>query len=35
MQENLNVFDFSLSAQDMQILKELDTNKSAFSWTNY
>ncbi len=35
MQENLNVFDFSLSAQDMRILKELDTNKSAFSWTNY
>ncbi|MCX2683671.1 aldo/keto reductase [Campylobacter sp. MIT 21-1685] len=35
MQENLNVFDFSLSAQDKQILSGLDTNKSAFSWTNY
>ena len=34
MQENLNVFDFSLSAQNMQILKGFDTNKSAFSWTN-
>lgn len=35
MQENLNIFDFSLSAQDRQILSGLDTNKSSFSWTNY
>lgn len=35
MQENFNVFDFSLSAQDKQILSSLDTNKSSFSWTNY
>ncbi|WP_291027709.1 aldo/keto reductase [Helicobacter sp.] len=35
MQENINVFDFSLSAQDKKILSDLDTNKSSFSWTNY
>lgn len=35
MQENRNIFDFTLSAQDKQALIALDTNKSAFSWTNY
>lgn len=35
MIENFNVFDFSLSAQDREILSGLDTNKSSFSWTNY
>ena len=35
MIENLSIFDFSLSAQDREILSGLDTNKSSFSWTNY
>ncbi len=35
MIENFNVFDFSLSAEDREILSALDTNKSSFSWTNY
>ena len=30
MIENLNVFDFSLSVEDKQILSGLDTNKSSF-----
>lgn len=35
MQENINIFDFTLSEQDKKILMGLDTNKSSFSWTNY
>lgn len=30
MQENFNVFDFQLSEQDMEAIKALDTNASAF-----
>lgn len=30
MIENLNIFDFSLSVEDRQILSGLDTNKSSF-----
>src|SRR4051812_40189852 len=30
MEENFNVFDFDLSAEDMEAIKELDTNTSAF-----
>lgn len=30
MQENFNVFDFQLSEQDMETIKALDTNASAF-----
>lgn len=32
MQENLNVFDFSLSAADMESIRALDKNKTQFSW---
>ena len=30
MQENLDIFDFHLSDQDMEAIKALDTNSSAF-----
>ena len=30
MEENFNIFDFELSAEDMEIIKSLDTNKSSF-----
>lgn len=32
MQENINVFDFSLSAADMESIRALDKNKTQFSW---
>ena len=32
MQENINVFDFSLSAADMESIGALDKNKTQFSW---
>lgn len=32
MQENINVFDFSLDAEDMKAIKGLDTGKSLFGW---
>ncbi|RDU61656.1 aldo/keto reductase [Helicobacter sp. MIT 14-3879] len=35
MKENLNIFDFTLNAQDIQFLNSLDTNQSSFAWTNY
>lgn len=35
LQENIKIFDFTISTQDKQTLRELDTNKSSFSWTNY
>ena len=30
MEENFNIFDFELSAQDMEVIKTLDTKTSAF-----
>lgn len=30
MEENFNIFDFELSAEDMEAIKTLDSNKSAF-----
>jgi diketogulonate reductase-like aldo/keto reductase len=30
MEENLNIFDFELSAEDMEAIKTLDSNKSSF-----
>ena len=30
MKENFNIFDFELSKDDMEKIKELDTNKSLF-----
>lgn len=30
MEENVNIFDFELGEQDMEIIKSLDTNKSLF-----
>ena len=33
MKENLDVFDFELSQVDMEIIKTLDTKKSACDWT--
>ena len=32
MQENINVFDFSLSAANMESIRALDKNKTQFSW---
>lgn len=32
MQENLEIFDFTLSVEDMQTLRALDTNTTQFSW---
>lgn len=32
MQENINVFDFSLSAADTESIRALDKNKTQFSW---
>lgn len=32
MQENINVFDFSLSAADMESIRALNKNKTQFSW---
>ncbi len=30
MAENLNIFDFQLSSEDMESIKSLDTNASSF-----
>lgn len=30
IEENFNIFDFELSAEDMEVIKTLDTNKSLF-----
>jgi 2,5-diketo-D-gluconate reductase A len=30
MQENLNIFDFALSAEEMENIKTLDTSTSSF-----
>jgi diketogulonate reductase-like aldo/keto reductase len=30
MEENLNIFDFELSSEDLKAIKTLDSNKSAF-----
>ncbi len=35
MRENLAVFDFSLSGDDMDTLSKMDTGKSSFSWDSY
>ncbi len=32
MRENLAVFDFALSSDDMDLLSQMDTGKSSFSW---
>ena len=32
MRENIAVFDFNLSGEDMELLSQMDTGKSAFSW---
>ena len=32
MQENLDIFDFSLSDDEMQAIKALDTGRSQFNW---
>lgn len=32
IQENIAIFDFSLSAADMKTIRGLDTNKTQFSW---
>lgn len=32
MQENIAIFDFALSAADMESIRALDTNKTQFSW---
>lgn len=32
MQENIAIFDFSLSVADMKAIRSLDTNKTQFSW---
>ena len=32
MQENIAIFDFALSAADMETIRALDTNKTQFSW---
>ena len=32
MQENLDIFDFELTAEDMQDIKTLDTGRSQFAW---
>ncbi len=30
MKENINIFDFEISSEDMQLISKLDTNKSCF-----
>ena len=35
MIENINLFDFELTSEEMEALSKLDKNKTLFSWTNY
>ena len=35
MIENINLFDFELTSDEMETLSKLDKNKTLFSWTNY
>ena len=35
MIENINLFDFELTSEEMETLSKLDKNKTLFSWTNY
>ena len=32
MQENLDIFDFELTTEEMQDIKTLDTGRSQFGW---
>ena len=32
MEENLNVFDFALQEDDMQLIRTLDQGRSLFNW---
>lgn len=32
MRENISIFDFALSSEDMEALSKMDTGKSSFSW---
>lgn len=34
MAQNINIFDFELSSEDLEMIKKLDTGKTLYQWTN-